>query len=1206
MKKILKIVCFVLLIYLSASVSFVSSITFAQELSTCAAVRQWEMENWPSVVYCKNPITVESDERYFVFVSKPNDYIDVILSPEDFTVDTIEALHKTEGGQDVASWDGSQITVVSDGSFIIRGSGTELNLEASDEMVRIYGLDECVDAISIAFVMNEEARFDIIRYIDAESSFLTVLGTGISLLNFAIQPNQIQASPDLIPRFQEDLPNLKNLLGNNANEVIFFSSTVGGVKKVFLHVFGNEEKFYTFYDHIRATYPEAVIETHTHISDGKNYYDVFISRNPETALNFKNIFIESLDEAEIGRAIAEATRNSIEEAIGIPLERHIAEAIGARSYHTRAGAELQGQIGSYLYTPSAGEHFKQTLSIEGNPPEKPTFTKVLYDKVINGEITELDPVQLLASFEHDSYDYEAKQFAQSIANFARKIDPSLLDDAARSSKNYILRRNKDKPSIDDLRIILDDAEANVGPIFDFLSQVSGSIDTLSLSYTFLDKTLNLDTEILDIYGLISCQDCPGKLTYNQGFNLLTNKKIEVAQLQSDVMVWDSDSPLIDVLKSQIDLIDQTDQYLFLKDNPEVRRYLYDVHSKTSQVVVEKALKGLKDVDILGTGLDNNGFSPTQQAIDDAQLAADDFIKDMDEIVPTVETDFVVKAGESLNVVDSDIPEISYNPLKTAVKRIFSPGAILSGFSFSFLTQFGGRLLTLFSESENPRLSYFAQLLGSGLQVAGNAFLVYWIVNTIWTAYVYVTIGAWVLLGTMIVSTVISFVVGYVIGLVTFFIIDMIFKMLFQPQPYCKIDSPWYSWAKLGLKNEIVKEGGVVEYIYYGVLFNPDVCFGIYLSYEDQYGHIYSIGHPQMCDSVDGRCFECYATVTSPEGGDTYPVYVRTDYFGTNTDFEYLTVCPTDRWVDESENKCVTCNTVTHTESSGTCEEGCGASHYCDEIIPGTGSCTVNCNYCNPDGTSGDGLCRTECGASLECDGFHPEGLYVGCSYGNPKLMDSCDSNCKVYDGRCFIFCDENMDFGCNVNFPGNWCDGDIKKSCSSTCDYSYQDCTNYGPSYICSDGECIATTSTTTSITSTTSTTSSTSTTTIFTTTSTTTTIPGECPGNINNDGIVDIYDAIILANAFGSSPGDPSWNPDADITGDDHIIDIYDAILLATDFGSECETFQTTTSTTTTIPECYRDIDCCQAYDGPCTTTGRCVSGHCICGGGGANCRIL
>jgi hypothetical protein len=55
-------------------------------------------------------------------------------------------------------------------------------------------------------------------------------------------------------------------------------------------------------------------------------------------------------------------------------------------------------------------------------------------------------------------------------------------------------------------------------------------------------------------------------------------------------------------------------------------------------------------------------------------------------------------------------------------------------------------------------------------------------------------------------------------------------------------------------------------------------------------------------------------------------------------------------------------------------------------------------------------------------------------------------------------------------------------------------------------------------------------------------------PGDIKGDGIVDIYDAILLAAAYNSVPGQPNWSPNADLKTDD-IIDIYDAIVLASHF---------------------------------------------------------
>lgn len=55
--------------------------------------------------------------------------------------------------------------------------------------------------------------------------------------------------------------------------------------------------------------------------------------------------------------------------------------------------------------------------------------------------------------------------------------------------------------------------------------------------------------------------------------------------------------------------------------------------------------------------------------------------------------------------------------------------------------------------------------------------------------------------------------------------------------------------------------------------------------------------------------------------------------------------------------------------------------------------------------------------------------------------------------------------------------------------------------------------------------------------------------GDITNNGIVDIFDAISLALAFGSKTGDPSFNDAADINGSGNI-DIFDAILVSNNYG--------------------------------------------------------
>jgi PKD repeat protein len=65
--------------------------------------------------------------------------------------------------------------------------------------------------------------------------------------------------------------------------------------------------------------------------------------------------------------------------------------------------------------------------------------------------------------------------------------------------------------------------------------------------------------------------------------------------------------------------------------------------------------------------------------------------------------------------------------------------------------------------------------------------------------------------------------------------------------------------------------------------------------------------------------------------------------------------------------------------------------------------------------------------------------------------------------------------------------------------------------------------------------------------------------GDINGDGVVDIFDAVLLAKAFNShgpnhdyagEPASPNWNPNADLNGDG-VVDIFDAVIFAAHFGN-------------------------------------------------------
>ena len=54
---------------------------------------------------------------------------------------------------------------------------------------------------------------------------------------------------------------------------------------------------------------------------------------------------------------------------------------------------------------------------------------------------------------------------------------------------------------------------------------------------------------------------------------------------------------------------------------------------------------------------------------------------------------------------------------------------------------------------------------------------------------------------------------------------------------------------------------------------------------------------------------------------------------------------------------------------------------------------------------------------------------------------------------------------------------------------------------------------------------------------------------DINQDGVVNIFDIVVIAGAFGTSPGDANWNPACDVRKDG-VIDIYDLVAEVPHFG--------------------------------------------------------
>ena len=63
-------------------------------------------------------------------------------------------------------------------------------------------------------------------------------------------------------------------------------------------------------------------------------------------------------------------------------------------------------------------------------------------------------------------------------------------------------------------------------------------------------------------------------------------------------------------------------------------------------------------------------------------------------------------------------------------------------------------------------------------------------------------------------------------------------------------------------------------------------------------------------------------------------------------------------------------------------------------------------------------------------------------------------------------------------------------------------------------------------------------------------TVQVKIPGDINGDGIVDIYDAVLLISDIDATPSSPNWHNGRSDMNNDDIVDVYDVAIFVTNYG--------------------------------------------------------
>ncbi len=281
--------------------------------------------------------------------------------------------------------------------------------------------------------------------------------------------------------------------------------------------------------------------------------------------------------------------------------------------------------------------------------------------------------------------------------------------------------------------------------------------------------------------------------------------------------------------------------------------------------------------------------------------------------------------------------------------------------------------------------------------------------------------------------------------------------------------------------------------------------------------------PEICDGLDSDCngaVDDVLAITCSSDSECPPDGC---YSGTYRDF-------TCQSPGSCDSLCTYSTIITDSDSDGydtECDSDCDDSG--GAIHPGAPElCDERDNNCNDDTDEG---CLTACYSAEDCG---PDGFMGGIYCQDNDIYRVYRTYTCSYPGRTVSFCSNSdsprlmEDCGETTSgaWTGNYCDnGDVKRNrtvylrgCSTGSCYENEtpETNTVECPYVCTGGGCAA--------------------------------LKGDC----NLDCRVDISDLAAVGLAYGSRPGDPEWNENADLNGDGET-NIFDLAAVGLKYGDAC-----------------------------------------------------